>query len=349
MPSRVLITGGAGFLGVNLIRFLHSRGYALCSYDLAELPARDRLAGVEAIRGDIRDAGAVARAFEGFAPEMVVHAAAALPLYTPEDIHSTDVAGTRTVLEAAHRSGVARFVHISSTAVYGIPGPGPKHEDDPLVGVGPYGRAKIEAETACREYRARGMVVSILRPVAFVGPERLGVFDILFDWALDGRRFPVLGSGRNRYQLLHVEDLCRVIERCLSGPEEAANDTYNLGADTFGTIRSDYQAVLDEAGFGKGIVPVPAAPAIAALRVLNAVGLSPIYPWVYESVARDASVSTERATRRLGFAPAHSNEEALLSNFRWYRDHRARFASTSGISHRAPWKQGALRLVKRFF
>jgi nucleoside-diphosphate-sugar epimerase len=345
--GRILITGGAGFLGVNLLRHLRERGYALASYDIAELDAPDLLPHVEAIRGDVRDAEHIDRAVAG--ADIVVHAAAALPLYTPEDIHSTDVVGTRTVLAAAQRHGVRRVIHISSTAVYGVPDRRPRREDDPLRGVGPYGRAKVEAETVCLEHRARGMVVPILRPATFVGPERLGVFDILFDWALEGRTFPVLGSGENRFQLLHVADVCQAVEQCMTGPPEAVNATFNLGAKVFGTVRTDYQSVLDEAGFGKRIVSLPAAPAIAALRLLEALGISPLYRWVYESAGKNSSVTIDRAQERLGFAPAYSNQDALLANFRWYRANRDRFAAKTGISHRVPWKQGALRLVRRFF
>jgi nucleoside-diphosphate-sugar epimerase len=344
---KILITGGSGFLGINLHRFLLAKGHALVSYDLAELDAPDLLPHVEAIRGDVRDAAGVGRALAGV--DVVVHAAAALPLYSPEDIHTTDVVGTRTVLETAHRHGVRRVIHISSTAVYGIPDHHPQVEDDRLVGVGPYGCAKIEAEKACREMRERGMVVPILRPATFVGPERLGVFDLLFDWALDRRNFPVRGSGKNRSQLLHVGDVCRAIDLCMTLPAESVNDTFNIGARVFGTIREDFQAVLDEAGFGKRIVSLPAAPAIAALRMLEAMGISPLYKWVYEKVDKDSWVSIEKAERRLGFDPEHSNVDALLSNFRWYGAHRDEFAAKSGISHRVRWKQGALGLARHFF
>ena len=86
----------------------------------------------------------------------MVHCAAALPLYSPEDIYTTDVDGTRLVLESLARHGVERAVHISSTAVYGIPDHHPLDEDDKLDGVGPYGQAKIEAEMVCLEYRGSG-------------------------------------------------------------------------------------------------------------------------------------------------------------------------------------------------
>jgi nucleoside-diphosphate-sugar epimerase len=344
---KVLITGGAGFLGVNLCRYLLARGYALASLDIAEFDAPDLAGRVEVFQGDVRQPADVERAMRGCV--FVVHAAAALPLYSAEEIHSTDFVGTRVVLEAARAAGVRRVVQISSTAVYGIPDHVPLVEEDRLLGIGPYGVAKVAAEEVCRQARAPGLVVSILRPATFVGPERLGVFDILFDWALSGRNFPVLGRGDNRYQLLHVADMCAAIGLCLEGPAERVDDVFNIGAERFGTIRSDYQAVLDEAGFGRRVVSLPAAPAILMLRLLDRLGLSPIYRWVYEIVGKDSVSSIEKAKAQLGFVPAYSNAEALLANFRWYRDNRASFANRSGISHRVPWKQGALRLVKRLF
>jgi nucleoside-diphosphate-sugar epimerase len=210
MQKRFLITGGAGFLGINLARYLLARGHAVRSLDIApfDYPERDR---VEIHTGDIRDKAAVDRAMEGV--DIVVHTAAALPLYKPADIFSTDIDGTRNVIQAAFERGVERFIHISTTAVYGIPDHHPLLETDRVDGVGPYGEAKVKAEEICAGYRARGMCVPIIRPKSFIGPERLGIFAMLYDWAKDGKNFPLPGSGKNRYQLLDVEDLCEAIYR----------------------------------------------------------------------------------------------------------------------------------------
>jgi nucleoside-diphosphate-sugar epimerase len=345
-PRHVLVTGGSGFLGINLIRHLLARGVAVTSLDIEPFtyPEKTR---VNAIVGDIRDKAAVQRALEGV--DAVVHCAAALPLYTPDDIFTTDVVGTRIVLESAREAGVKRAVHISSTAVYGIPDHHPLLEDDRLDGVGPYGQAKIQAEMIALQERAKGLVVPIIRPKSFIGPERLGVFSLLYDWALDGRNFPMLGRGNNRYQLLDVEDLCTAIWLCLTLPSEQVNDAFNIGAELFGTMKSDYQAVLDAAGFGKHIVGIPAGPAILALRVLEKMGISPLYKWVYETASKDSFVSIDRAKARLGWRPVYSNRDALLRNFEWYKAHESQFKSSSGISHRVPWKQGALGFAKRVF
>ena len=109
----------------------------------------------------------------------MVHTAAALPLCTRGEIFSTEVDGTKNVLIESSLSKVKRFVHISSTAVYGIPSHPNIIETDTLSGVGEYGEAKIAAEYLCRQYASDNMAVAILRPTSFLGPERLGVFEIL--------------------------------------------------------------------------------------------------------------------------------------------------------------------------
>jgi nucleoside-diphosphate-sugar epimerase len=344
---RFLVTGGSGFYGINQIRLLLARGQEVVSFDRLpfDYPEKDR---VRAVVGDIRDAAAIRAACEGC--DVVIHAAAALPLYAEEEIRATDIDGTRNVLEAALAAGAKRFIHISSTAVYGIPDHHPLREDDRLEGVGPYGIAKIEAERLCEEYRAKGMTVSVIRPKSFVGPERLGVFAILYDWAADGRNFPMIGSGKNRYQLLDVEDLCEAVWICATKEDASAvNDVFNIGAKEFKTMGEDYQAVLDRAGHGKRVVGLPAAPVIWALRVLEFFRLSPIYKWVYETAAKDSFVSIEKAERVLGWKPRYSNAQALVRNYEWYLAHRGEFAKASGVTHRVPWKQGAIGLLKRFF
>lgn len=348
MTKTYLITGGAGFLGINLIRYLLAKGEHVISLDLAPFDYEDVRAQVKVITGDIRDAATVRAAMEGV--DIVVHSAAALPLYTPAEIFSTDVEGTRTVLQAAFEHGVERVIHISSTAVYGIPDHHPLLETDRLQGVGPYGEAKILAEKVCEEYRAKGMCIPILRPKSFIGPERLGVFAMLYEWARDGKNFPILGSGNNLYQYLDVEDLCDAIWSAATLPCEQVNDTFNIGAKEYGTPRSDFQAVLDYAGHGKRIISLPEKPAIFILRVLERLGLSPLYKWIYETVGKESFVSIEKAERVLGFRPKYSNREALIRNYQWYLENADKLSKAEGgITHRVPWKQGALKLAKLFF
>src|SRR5207245_10451588 len=108
---------------------------------------------------------------------------------------------------------------------------------------GCYGEPKIDAEGRCR---VAAVETTIIRPKTFVGPERLGVFEILFDWIREGRRIYILGQGHNRYQLLAVEDLVDAIVRAAEAPE-AAGHAVNVGATAFRTVREDLGALIPHA------------------------------------------------------------------------------------------------------
>ena len=345
----VLITGGSGFLGINLVRYLRVKGVeTIRVLDIADFDYPEKgEPWLEFTKGDVRDLAAVEKCVEGC--DLVVNTAAALPLYSPEDIRTTEVDGAKNCIAACRAKGVKRLIQISSTAVYGVPKHHPIYETDELIGVGPYGHAKIEAEEVCRAARAEGFCVPIIRPKSFIGPERLGVFALFYDWAYTGHGFPMIGSGNNRYQLMDVEDLCDAIWLASTLPDETVNTEFNIGATEFTTMKEDYQAVLDRAGHGKKIRGLPVKPIVFILRILEALKLSPLYPWVYETASTDSFVSVEKAQKLLGFAPKFSNKDALVRNYDWYCAHLNEFAGKTGVSHRVPWKQGLLACAKWFF
>ncbi|HSB37701.1 MAG TPA: NAD-dependent epimerase/dehydratase family protein, partial [Gaiellaceae bacterium] len=301
---RWAITGGAGFLGLHLARRLLADGHEVRTLDLAPLDDAELEAEAEELRGDVRDPRDTARLVDG--ADVLVHAAAALPIQASrESIRSVNVEGAATTLAAALEAGVGRAVLISSTAVYGVPKHHPIAEDAPLVGVGHYGASKIDAEHVAGEAARRGLEVVILRPKTFVGPERLGVFEILFDWIREGRRIPILGDGSNRYQLLAVEDL--VEATVAAAAADVAGETFNVGATEFGTVRSDLEGLIAHAGSGSRLRPVPARPAEIALRALELARLSPLAEWHYRTAHKDSFVSIEKAERLLGWEPRLSN------------------------------------------
>ena len=340
---RVAISGGAGFLGLHLARRLLADGHAVRLLDLAPLDDPPLAGRVDELTGDVRVPADARRLVDGV--DVVVHAAAALPIQSSrEAIRSVNVQGTAEVLTAALEAGVRRAVLISSTAVYGVPEKHPILEEDPLVGVGWYGESKIDAERLCAEVTRRGLETVIVRPKTFVGPERLGVFEILFDWIREGRRVPILGSGANRYQLLAVEDLVDAVVRCFDGP--VAGEALNIGAGVFGTVRDDLGALCAHAGSGARLRSVPARPAGIVLRGLELAHLSPLAEWHYKTAYRDSYVSIEKARSLLGWEPRFSNAETLCATYDWYLAHRGEMRG-AGVTHRVPWDQRALGLLKR--
>jgi nucleoside-diphosphate-sugar epimerase len=340
---RWAISGGAGFLGLHLARRLLAEGHDVRALDVVPLDEPGLEGSVEELRGDVRDPAAAARLAADV--DVLVHAAAALPIQASRDaIRSVNVEGAAVTLAAALEAGVERAILISSTAVYGIPKVHPLREDAPLVGVGAYGESKIEAERVAQEARRRGLGVVVLRPKTFIGPERLGVFEILFEWIREGRRIPILGRGANRYQLLAVEDL---VEAMLSAATaDAAGETFNIGAIGFGTVRSDLEALIAHAGSGSRLRPVPVRPAELVLRALELARLSPLAEWHYRTAHRDSYVDVSKAQRLLDFSPRLSNEQTLRETYDWYLQNREGLRG-AGLTHRVPWDQRALGLLKR--
>jgi nucleoside-diphosphate-sugar epimerase len=344
--TNVVVTGAAGVLGGQLVHSLAAQGIQVHGLDLR--PPAQPVPGTRHSEGDVRDPRVVRRVVAGV--DAVVHCAAALPSYSADEIRSVIVDGTRNVLTCAHQAGVPRVVHISSTAVYGLPKLVPTPEDHPRVGVDHYSTAKVLAEDVCASFRAKDLCVPVLRPKTFLGPGRMGLFSMLFEWAADGRNFPVLGRGDVRVQMFALEDLVDVVGTVLRAPDDVANDTYNVGAAEFSTLREDFQAVLDRAGHGRRVVSLPVGPALAVLRALQWARLSPVYGRLLSKLRGDSYVSIDKARERLGFTPRYSNREAILRTFDWWLGQRApRLAPKAGTTSRDPWRQGALSLAKVLF
>jgi nucleoside-diphosphate-sugar epimerase len=345
VTRHVLVTGGAGVLGTALAASLARRGDQVSSVDIRPWPSAPP--GVRHIIADIRVEEQIRPLIRGV--DAVVHCASALPSYPSAAIQSIIVDGTRTVLDAAAHAAVPRFVHTSTTSVYGLPAVVPTPETHPRQPVDRYGTAKVAAERMCERRRAEGMCVPILRPKTFLGPRRMGLFAMLFEWAEEGHNFPLPDGGRTLTQMCATEDVADAALTLLDAPEQAANDTYNIAAADFGTLGDAFQAVLDEAGHGKRVVSIPSRPAMALLQALSAVRLSPVYRRLVHKLTADSYVSIERARDRLGFQPRYSNREAILSAYDWWRTNRDTAGRGTGRTSDDPWRQRALALAKAVF
>lgn len=341
-----LITGGTGFLGCHIAADLVKRGHKVRLLDLAPLTEPDLIGKVEDVTGDIRSEELLDRLMQD--TDIVIHAAAALPLAKKAEIIDVTTRGTELVLEHAKKNKVKRVIYISSTAVYGVPLKHPIYEKDELVGVGAYGAAKIEAEKICESYRKKGLTVAIIRPKSFIGTGRLGVFQILFDWVRRGCKIPIIGKGNNHYQLLDVEDLVSAIWLTVSKPGRLANDTFNVGAKKFETVAEDLTALFKHANSGSRVMKTNARLIKTTLLILEKLRLSPLYAWVYATADTDSFVSTEKIEKKLGWKAKYSNSETLIRTYDWYRKHWQEYETATGITHRVAWKQGALKLARWF-
>lgn len=345
MSKTVLITGGTGFLGCHLARQFLKDGYTVTLYDIADLDAKDLIGKVLYIKGDIRNKENITKAMKG--NQYVVHAAAALPIQQSQrHIFSTNVDGTKNVLEAALKQGVKRLVFISTTAVYGVPKHLPEKEDSPLDPIGYYGQSKIAGENLCKQYMKKGLEINIIRPKTFVGPERLGVFELWYEAIYTGKRVFLLGNGNNPYQLLAVSDVVNAIVLALT--TKAKNQIFNIGAEKFETWRKDIEYVITYAKSASRITSLPVLASQMILSVLELLHLSPIAAWHYKTMPVPSYVSTKKAEKMLNWRAKKSNKELLLENYKWYEANRNNIINRVGTTHRVGWNFQLLNLVKIF-
>lgn len=336
-----VVTGGSGYFGSLLVRMLLQQGRTVRVFDLND--ADDRPAHVGFHQGDIRDLEACRRVCEG--ADVVFHCVAQVPLAKDSDLFwSVNRDGTRNLLQAAADSGARKVVYTSSSAVFGVPNVYPVTPETPPCPAEDYGRAKLAGETLCREFAERGLDVSIVRPRTIMGHGRLGIMQILFEWISQGRNVFVLGRGDNPYQFVHSDDLA---DACLRAAERPGFGVYNVGAERFGTMRETLEALVKHAGTGSKVRSLPYRPAVAAMKLTNRLGVSPLASYHWLVYGRAVAFDIGLAKSELSWTPKWSNAEMFIQSYEWYLENRERvLAEKGGSAHRSAVKEGVLKLLR---
>lgn len=342
----ILVTGGNGFLGVHLARKLVKDNYEVTLLDIDSLDAKDLIGKVKYVKGDIRNKKDVDKAVKN--QDYVVHAAAALPILRDKKIiFDVNINGTKNILNASLENRIKRLVFISSTEVYGMPRHLPEKETNPLNPIGSYGKSKVSAEKLCMYYFKRGLSVNILRPKSFLGPERLGVFELWFEAIYNGKGVFILGNGNNKYQLLAVSDLVDAIIKAME--TKIKGEIFNIGAKEFQTWKKDLGSVIRYAKSKSSIIKLPTLPSQILLGILEILNLSPIAAWHYKTMPVDSYISIKKAESLLSWNPKKTNKELLIENYMWYEKNRDKIVHTIGTTHRVGWNFKLLNLIKDIF
>ncbi len=339
---RVLVTGGSGFVGTNIVRRLLDKKVRVRTIDLSP-PDSDLIKKIDFIQGDILDFDKMMNACKNV--DYVIHTVALVPLSRAgKRFAEVNVQGTKSVLEAAYKSRVRKVIHISTSAMYTPIGKDLIDENYPTNPVGKYGKAKLQGEEVCREYMKK-MNIVVIRPRTLLGEGRLGVLSMFFEWIKDGNVIPLLGAGSNVYQLLSTDDLS---EACILALKKGNREFFNIGTDKYKTLKEDLQALIDYAGTGSKLVALPAEPIRLLLRILDLLRLSPLVDWHYVSLDKHFAFDISKAKKKLGFKPKDSNQKMLIDTYNWYlKNHnKAEFYDTT--IHKKPVKEGIFKLIKLF-
>ena len=315
---KILVTGGAGFIGSNFVRRTLQDAYpGLEGAEVVVLDALtysgnlenlDAVAGsprYSFVHGDIRDTALLDRLLPGV--DAVVHFAA--ESHVDRSVRDasifveTNVLGTQRLLDAALRSGLKRFVHVSTDEVYGSIAEGSWDETRPLEPNSPYSASKAGSDLLARSYfRTHGLNVSITRCSNNYGPYHFPekVIPLFVTNLIDDKHVPLYGDGGNIRDWLHVDDHCRGIALVLTGGR--AGEIYNIGGGTELTNKELTQLLLDATGKDWSYVD----------KVEDRLGHDLRY-----------SVDISKISSELGYKPEVAFERGLSDVVQWYRDNRA--------------------------
>jgi dihydroflavonol-4-reductase len=338
--SDVLVTGGTGFVGANVVRELLRDG---ATVRVLARPGGDRraLAGlaVEVAEGDLGDPPSLVAAVKGV--QTVFHVAADYRLWAPDPlaVHRANVDGTRAILQAAGEAGVARVVHTSTVGALGIPPDGSPGTEETPVGladmVGAYKASKFLAERVALDFARRGLPVVVVNPSAPVGPwdvKPTPTGQMIVDF-LRGRMFASLDTGLN---VVHVRDVAR--GHLLAAARGRAGERYILGHVNLG-LAEIFRTLAELTGRPAPRVRIPYAVAwLAAAGMEGAARLTRRPPRVPLTAVRMARkrmfFSAAKAVRELGL-PQTDVREALGDAVEWFEAH--------GYARSAPGRAATVR------
>ncbi|MFY1631959.1 dTDP-glucose 4,6-dehydratase [Solwaraspora sp. WMMB335] len=315
---RILVTGGAGFIGSEYVRMLLTQPVGTDAPSavtvLDKLTYSGNLANLDPVRddprltfvpGDICDPVLVDQALAG--QDMVVHFAAEShvdrSITGAAEFVTTNVAGTQTLLDAALRHRTARFVHVSTDEVYGSIEEGSWTEDWPLAPNSPYSASKAGSDLLALAYhRTHGMDVVVTRCSNNYGPYQFPekVIPLFVTNLLDGQTVPLYGDGGNIRDWLHVHDHCVGISLVAAGGR--SGEVYHIGGGTELTNKELTGRLLTACGAGwDRVVPVTDR----------------------KGHDRRYSLDIDKISRELGYAPSVTLDDGLAATVRWYRDNRS--------------------------
>ncbi len=319
---KVAVTGATGFVGARLVACLRARGDDVRALALAGDDAEPLSAGgAEIARGDVRDLAAVRALLRDC--ELVYHLAGLVPGRSrdPADYYAANVEGTANVGRAALDLGVRHLVHCSTVSVFGVPAATPADEDAPLRPRNVYGVTKLAAERVVQGLvRDHGLSAVIARPTALYGPGDVRGVRLFRDIARG--RLVMLGQGRPRCQLGHVDDVVAGLARC-GARRPARGECFILGGAEQPTVGELLVMIAAECGVRLRAIRLPAAPVILAGRLYrkrrNPETSMPGFFDRCEFFLAERTYSIGRARRDLGFEPRIALREGIRDTVRWYR------------------------------
>jgi nucleoside-diphosphate-sugar epimerase len=344
MTKRILVTGGAGFLGSHCKNELLKRGYQVVSVDLEKDDTVHP--NLQRVQGDLRDTSLLRSLFQQAPFDAVFHFAAILAHAVKDKafLWSSNVDATAMLADLVREFNVPRLIFTSSNCLWGHSLHRPVLESDPPAPVEIYGESKWEGEKILLNKIPERS--TIIRCPTIIDSSRLGLLSILFEFIDEGRTVWTVGGGANRYQFIYAQDLIQASIQAAEHPTGAFG-IFHIGSDNVKTFREVYAYVIEKAGSRSRIKALPRDLTIGAMRLAHFFGVSPLGPYHYKMIAEDFVFDTTKIKQTLGWKPTLTNEEMLLKAYQYFHQHASKIrTSTSGSAHRRAAKMGIIRLLK---
>jgi nucleoside-diphosphate-sugar epimerase len=341
--AKHFVTGAAGFLGSQIVEKLCQIGETdITAFDI--IKCDHTFEGVNYVQGTVLDKELLLKLTKNV--DYIHHNAALVPLTkSGRDFYNVNVIGTRNIVECCEKHNVKKLIHMSSSAIYGLPKDMPITDKTPYAPIEIYGQSKLDGEKEVWRYMDEGGRASCIRPRTIIGGKsRLGIFQILFEWVSEGKNIYVIGDGNNQFQFLHVDDL---INASIKAAFSEHNGLYNIGAAEYRTLREDLEALCRYAGTGSRVKRLPVGLTKLGLYLMDKAKLSPLAPWHYLTYHKPFVFDISKAQRELGWAPKHSNEKSLVESYEWYLANREKMLTTKS-THKKPVQQKILKIIKFF-
>lgn len=341
--KRFLITGGAGFFGTILKKELINDGDFCVSIDLENDDYKHN--NFVSIKGDIRDKELLEEVCSKYKFDAIFHCAALLAheVKNKNDLWTSNVDGTKNIVEFSIKNGCKKIMFISSNCLWGENFDHPVTEEEEPNPIELYGKTKLEGEKILLSHKDEVNSI-IFRSPTIIDEGRLGLLSLLFEFIDENRKVPLVGDGNNKYQFIYAKDMVNAMKLALDYDK---TEIFNIGSDNVKTFNDVYKYVIEKSGSKSKLLHFPKKLMTFCMKICFLLRISPLGPYQYKMISASFVFDTSKIKEKLNFTPTLSNEEMLLKSYNYYHSNRKEIEGRKDVSaHNRNAKMGVIRILK---
>jgi len=341
--KKFLITGGAGFFGSILKQELLKDGHFCVSIDLEKDDYKHE--NFVAIKGDIRDKETLNQLFDKYKFDAIFHCAALLAheVKDKNDLWTSNVDGTKNIVEYAIKNECKKIMFISSNCLWGKNFDTAVTEEEIPEPIELYGKSKLEGEKILLSHEEEVNSI-IFRSPTIIDEGRLGLLSLLFEFIDENRKVPLVGDGNNKYQFIYAKDMVNAMKLALNYDK---TEIFNIGSDNVKSFNDVYKYVIEKSGSKSRLLHFPKTLMTMCMKICFLLRISPLGPYQYKMISANFVFDTTKIKEKLNFLPTLSNEEMLLKSYNYYHSNRKEIEGRKDVSaHNRNAKMGVIRILK---